>query len=43
MILDTVNFEEVVKSLKWRLAMDEEIKSIGEKKKLNMELGGSTR
>ena len=40
MISDPVNFEEVVKSPKWRLAMDEKIKSI--EKKSNMEFGGST-
>jgi len=28
MISDPVNFEEAVKSPKWRLVMDEEIKSI---------------
>jgi len=38
-ISDPVNFEEAVKSPKWRLAMDEEIKSI--EKKSNMALGGS--
>ena len=39
MISDPANFEEAVKSPKWRLAREEEIKSI--EKKSNMEFGGS--
>ena len=36
MILDPVNFEGAVKSPKWRLAMDEEIKSIEKNQTWNL-------